>query len=176
MLAWIKPISVGTVPTHYKTPTIQVQAQKKPPYKAKTCIRFVVIPYTQGIAESFKKICSKYGKQTYFKGNITIKQLCMKPKDQDPKDQEGWGNIQFPMCGHCLQWGVHRGNIKDPGGVVKRAPKTTLSHLCAHTTNRTQPHSQQFQHHWEGGPGTGQGHQGSHLHMGKQSNIKQEYW
>ena len=32
----------------------------------------VVIPYTQGLVESFKNICGKYGIQTYFKGNTTI--------------------------------------------------------------------------------------------------------
>ena len=29
----------------------------------------IVIPYTQGLGESIKKICSKYGIQTHFKGN-----------------------------------------------------------------------------------------------------------
>ena len=48
----------------------------------------MVIPYTKGIAESFKKICGKYGIQTYFKGKTTIKQVLMKPKDQDPKDKK----------------------------------------------------------------------------------------
>ena len=48
----------------------------------------MVIPYTQGVAESFKKICGKYWIQTHFKGNTTIKQLLMKPKDQDPKDKK----------------------------------------------------------------------------------------
>ena len=52
------------------------------PHKTKTqCKGIVVIPYIQGIAESFKKICGKYGIQTYFKGNTTIKQVLMKPKD-----------------------------------------------------------------------------------------------
>ena len=36
-------------------------------------IGYVVIPYTKGLAESFKNTCGKYGIQTYFKGNITIK-------------------------------------------------------------------------------------------------------
>ena len=36
--------------------------------------------------ESFKHTCGKYGIQTYFKGNTTIKQALIKPKDQDPKD------------------------------------------------------------------------------------------
>ena len=45
----------------------------------------MVIPNTQGIAESFKKICGNYGTQAYLKGNITIKQLLLKSKDQDKK-------------------------------------------------------------------------------------------
>ena len=51
-------------------------------------VGYVVIPYTKGLVESFKYICGKYGKQTYFKGNTTIKQVLMKPKDQDPKDKK----------------------------------------------------------------------------------------
>ena len=58
----------------------------------------MVIPYTQGIAESFKNICGKYGIQTYFKGNTTIKQALMKPKDQDPKDKKS-GVIYSYQCG-----------------------------------------------------------------------------
>ena len=33
----------------------------------------IVIPYTQGLCKSIKNICSKYGIQTHFKGNSTIK-------------------------------------------------------------------------------------------------------
>ena len=40
------------------------------------------------MAESFKNICGKYGIQAYFKGKTTIKQILMKPKDQDPKDKK----------------------------------------------------------------------------------------
>ena len=43
----------------------------------------IVIPYYQGISESMKKTCSKYGVQVYFKGGNTIKNLLMGPKDQD---------------------------------------------------------------------------------------------
>ena len=48
----------------------------------------MVIPYTKGIAGSFINICGKYSIQAYFKGNTTIKQMLMKPKDQDPKDKK----------------------------------------------------------------------------------------
>ena len=33
----------------------------------------IVIPYTQGLCESIKKICGRYGIQTHFKGGSTIK-------------------------------------------------------------------------------------------------------
>ena len=49
----------------------------------------VVIPYVQGTAKSFKHICGKYGIKVHFKGNTTIKQILMKPKDQDPMDKSG---------------------------------------------------------------------------------------
>ena len=48
----------------------------------------VVIPYTQGTVEGFKNICGKYGIQVHFKGNTMLKQLLMKSKDQDPKDNK----------------------------------------------------------------------------------------
>ena len=59
---------------------------------------YVVIPYIQGIAEHFKKMCGKYGIQTYFKGNTTFKQVLMKPKDQDPKDSKSWIIYSY-QCG-----------------------------------------------------------------------------
>ena len=40
--------------------------------KAKTK-RHIVIPYPQGLCKSIEKICSKYGIQTHFRGNRTIK-------------------------------------------------------------------------------------------------------
>ena len=48
----------------------------------------MVVPYTKGLSESFKRICGKHGIQTYFRGTTTIKQTLMKPKDQDPKDNK----------------------------------------------------------------------------------------
>ena len=41
----------------------------------------IVIPYTQGLCESIKKICGRYGIQTHFKGGCTIKNLLVSPKD-----------------------------------------------------------------------------------------------
>ena len=44
----------------------------------------IVIPYTQGLCESIKKICGRYGIQTHFKGDKAIKSLLVSPKDKDP--------------------------------------------------------------------------------------------
>ena len=79
-------------------PQSKCKLRRCPPTRQKSIIGFVVIPYTHGIADSFKKICGKYGIQTYFKGNTTIKQLLMKPNDQDPKDKKS-GVIYSYQCG-----------------------------------------------------------------------------
>ena len=47
----------------------------------------MVIPYVQSLGESIKCTCSKYGIQTHFKGNRTLKQIFVKPKDKDPKEK-----------------------------------------------------------------------------------------
>ena len=65
----------------------------------KATVGEVVIPYTKGTAESIKQICDKYGIQVHFKGNTTIKQILMKPKDQDPKDNKS-GIIYSYQCNH----------------------------------------------------------------------------
>ena len=54
----------------------------------KSIVGQVVTPYTKGVVESFKHICGKYGIKVHFKGNTTIKQVLMKPKDQDPNDKK----------------------------------------------------------------------------------------
>ena len=49
----------------------------------------IVIPYTQGLGASIKMICRKYGIETHFKGNSTIRNVLVKPKDKDPLDKKG---------------------------------------------------------------------------------------
>ena len=58
----------------------------------------IIIPYAQGLGESVKKICKKYGIQTHFQGNRTIKNLLVKPKDKDPLDRK-CGAIYWYQCG-----------------------------------------------------------------------------
>ena len=45
---------------------------------------YMVVPYYQGLSESMKRTCNKYGVKVYFRGGVTIKNLLMVPKDQHP--------------------------------------------------------------------------------------------
>ena len=58
----------------------------------------IVIPYTQGLCESIKKICGRYDIQTHFKGGSTIKNLLVSPKDKDPMVNQS-GAIYWYQCG-----------------------------------------------------------------------------
>ena len=58
----------------------------------------IVIPYTQGLCESIRKICGRYGIQTHFKGGRTIKNLLVSPKDKDPMVNQS-GAIYRYQCG-----------------------------------------------------------------------------
>ena len=58
----------------------------------------IVITYTQGLCESIKKICGRYGIQTHFKGGSTIKNLMVSPKDKYPMANQS-GAIHWYQCG-----------------------------------------------------------------------------
>ena len=44
----------------------------------------IVVPYHQGLSESYKNICEQYGIDVHLKGGQTIKDHLMSPKDKDP--------------------------------------------------------------------------------------------
>ena len=58
----------------------------------------IIIPFTQGLGASIKKTCRKYGIQTHFKGNKTIKNILVKPKGKDPLYRK-CGAIYWYQCG-----------------------------------------------------------------------------
>ena len=66
--------------------------------RGRPSIEHIVIPYIQGLGENIKHICTKYGIQTYFKGNSTFKQMLIRPKDQDPREKK-IGVIYSYQCG-----------------------------------------------------------------------------
>ena len=57
----------------------------------------IVIPYTQGLCESIKNICRRYGIQANFKSNSTIKNLLVSPRDKDPMVNKS-GAIYWFRC------------------------------------------------------------------------------
>ena len=65
-----------------------IEEQETEETRAETAARHrkkchIVVPYTKGLCESYKTICSKYGVQVYFKGGNTLKNLLMFPKDKE---------------------------------------------------------------------------------------------
>ena len=44
---------------------------------------YMVVPYYQGLRESIKRSCKKFGVHMHFKGGLTIKNLLIAPKDND---------------------------------------------------------------------------------------------
>ena len=69
----------------------------------------------QGLGESIRKICSKYCIQTHFKGNRTIEEMLVTPKDKDPIDRKS-GTIYWYQCGEltCSEeyMGRHAGPLE----------------------------------------------------------------
>ena len=63
--------------------------------------RHIVSPYMQGLGESIKNISKKYGIQNHFKGNKTIKNILVKPKDKDPMDRKIRA-IYWYKCGELM--------------------------------------------------------------------------
>ena len=57
-----------------------------------------VVPYSQGLCEIYKNICSKYGVQVNFKGGNTLKNLLMFPKDREAKTKQS-NIIYWFKCG-----------------------------------------------------------------------------
>ena len=77
---------------------------------------YIVIPYTQGLCESVKKICGRYGIQTHFKGGSTIRSFLVSPKDKDPMVNQS-GAIYWYQCGDLGCDDEYLG--KPPGPLVK---------------------------------------------------------
>ena len=47
------------------------------------CKCYITVPYNEGLSESFKNICKRYGIQVHFKSGKTIKDELVTPKDKD---------------------------------------------------------------------------------------------
>ena len=109
-----------------------VTPQKEPP-KDKPSVGHIVIPCTQGLGESIKKIRSKYGIKTHFKGNRTLKQLLVKPKDQDHMDKKS-GAIYMYQCGELICDDDYIGEISRTLGERYRVHLKEPSPIHVHST------------------------------------------
>ena len=47
------------------------------------CKSYITVPYNEGLSETFKNVCKRYGIQVHFKSGKTIKDELVAPKDQD---------------------------------------------------------------------------------------------
>ena len=101
----------------------------------------IVIPYTQGLCESIKKICGRYGIQPHFKGGKTIKNLLVSPKDKDPMVNQS-GAIYRYQCGDLGCDDEYIGETSRTFGERYKehlkAPSAIHHHstLTGHTTNQ----------------------------------------
>ena len=81
----------------------------------------IVIPYTQGLCKSIKKICGRYVIQTHFEGNSTIKNLLVSPRDKDPMVNKSRAIYWF-QCGNLTYDDEY---IGEPLGPLKKNSKST---------------------------------------------------
>ena len=79
----------------------QVTVGTKPTTNEVKTMGHTVIPYTQDLCQSIKKICCKYGIQTHFKGNSTIKNLLVSSKDKNPLENKSEAIYWF-QCGDLV--------------------------------------------------------------------------
>ena len=95
----------------------------------------IVIPYVQGLGESIKCTCMKYGIRTPFKGNRTLKQILIKPKYKDPEEKKS-GVI---YCYQCSAIDCGEKYIGEPSRILGREVLGTPQGAITHTG--TQPAS-----------------------------------
>ena len=70
-------------------------------------------------------MCARYGIQTHFKGNRTLRQVVVKPKGQDPKEKKS-GVLYSYQCGEYIEE-----TSRNLGGMLQRASQEALPYTCA---------------------------------------------
>ena len=84
----------------------------------------IVIPHTQGLCESIRKICGRYGIQTHFKGGSTIKNLLVSLKDKDPMVNQSGAIYWYHVVTYVVMMYIQG---KPPGPLVKDTKSTWRS-------------------------------------------------
>ena len=59
---------------------------------------YIVVPYLKGLSESCRKICRSHDIEIFFKGDNTIKDLLVHPKDKDNILKKSWVIYRY-KCG-----------------------------------------------------------------------------
>ena len=101
----------------------------------------IVIPYTQGLCESIKKICGRYGIQTHFKYSSTIKNLLVSPKDKGLMVSKS-GAIYWFQCGDLTCDDEYIGETSRTIGERFKEHLKDLSPIHHHNNHTSHPTSQ----------------------------------
>ena len=81
----------------YKQHLLRKEKKQQPTTTNKPLRRsHIVIPYVPGMCESIKNIGKKYGVAVYFKGNRTLKNILVSPKDKD--EMANKSSIIYSYC------------------------------------------------------------------------------
>ena len=124
----------------------------------------IVVPYVQGLGKNLKKICSRHGVQTHFKGSTIIRQMLVRPKHKDTKDCQS-NVIYIYQCKevNCDEEYIgetsrtlgerYREHLKEPSPIHAHSIQT------GHSANEDN-----FSILGRGGPGPNQVNQRIHLH------------
>ena len=89
---------------------------------------YIVVPYYQGLSESIKRTYNKYGVQVHLKGGVTIKNLLVTPKDQDPM-LKNIGVIYRYKCDRVDCDEEYIGVFQNIWRKVQGTPKGPISHI-----------------------------------------------
>ena len=95
----------------------------------------------KGLEESIKNICKRYGIQTHFNGNNTIKNILVKSKEKDPLDKKS-GAIYWYQCGEIRCDDEYIGKTSRTLGerykehLTEPSPIFGHCNISGHSTNR----------------------------------------
>ena len=99
-----------------------------------------VIPYTQGLCECIKKICSRYGIQAHFNSGSTVKNLLVSPKDKDPMVNQSGAKYWF-QCGDLGSDDEYIGETSRTFGKRNKEHLKAPSAIHHHSNQRGHPTS-----------------------------------
>ena len=82
----------------------------------------MVIPYTKGLSESLKNVCSKHRIQLFFRGGTTIRNLPVALKDKDPITKK---RVELFIEINVTGWSVMKNILESPQEHLGRGSKNT---------------------------------------------------